>query len=35
MTTHGASRLERLVFGSVATGVVRKSEVCVFLVRPA
>jgi nucleotide-binding universal stress UspA family protein len=35
MTTRGASGLERLVLGSVATGVVRKSEVCVFLVTPA
>jgi nucleotide-binding universal stress UspA family protein len=35
MTTRGASGLQRLVLGSVATGVVRKSEVCVFVVTPA
>jgi nucleotide-binding universal stress UspA family protein len=35
MTTRGASGLERLVLGSVATAVVRKSEVCVCLVAPA
>lgn len=34
MTTRGASGLERLVLGSVATGVVRRSEVSVLLVRP-
>jgi nucleotide-binding universal stress UspA family protein len=34
MTTRGASGLQRLVLGSVATEVVRKSEVCVFLVTP-
>jgi nucleotide-binding universal stress UspA family protein len=35
MTTRGASGLERLVLGSVATEVVRRSEVSVLLVRPA
>ena len=34
MTTRGASGLQRLVLGSVATAVVRKSEVCVFVVTP-
>ena len=35
MTVAVLVALDGLVFGSVATGVVRKSEVCVFLVRPA
>ena len=34
MATHGRSGLRRLVFGSVATGVVRHAEVPVLLIRP-
>ena len=35
MTTTVLVALDGFAFGSVATGLVRKSVVCVFLVRPA
>lgn len=34
MTTHGSTGLKRLLFGSVAEGVIRKTPVPVLLVRP-